>query len=46
MDTALADAIIKYRDDVGGFLALTELKSAMGLDAVTYKQLAKSLVVN
>lgn len=46
MDTMLADAIIKYREDFGGFLALTELKSAMGLDANTYKQLAKSLTVN
>jgi len=46
MDGALADAIIKYRQDFGGFLALTELKSAMGLDASTYKELAKSLVVN
>jgi competence protein ComEA len=46
MDAALADAIIKYRLDFGGFIALTELKSAMGLDANTYKQLAKSLTVN
>ena len=46
MDAPLADAIIKYREDFGGFLALTELKSAMGLDANTYKQLAKSLIVN
>jgi competence protein ComEA len=46
IDAALADAIIKYREDFGGFLALTELKSAMGLDATTYKQLAKSLTVN
>ena len=45
MDGTLADAIIKYRDDFGGFIALTELKSAMGLDANTYKQLAKSLTV-
>src|SRR5260370_27241437 len=45
MDAALADAIIKYRQDFGGFLALTELKSAMGLDAATYKRLAKSLAV-
>ena len=45
MDAALADAIIKYREDAGGFLALTELKSAMGLDTTTYKQLAKSLSV-
>jgi competence protein ComEA len=45
MDATLADAIIKYRDDFGGFLALTELKSAMGLDASTYQQLAKSLTV-
>jgi competence protein ComEA len=45
MDAALADAIIKYREDFGGFIALTELKSAMGLDASTYKQLVKSLMV-
>jgi len=46
MDAALADAIIKYREDFGGFIAVTELKSAMGLDANTYKELAKSLAVN
>jgi competence protein ComEA len=46
MDGPLADAIIKYREDFGGFIALTELKSAMGLDAATYKQLAKSLIAN
>jgi competence protein ComEA len=46
MDAALADAIIKYREDFDGFIALTELKSAMGLDANTYKELAKSLIVN
>jgi len=45
MDAALADAIIKYRQDFGGFAALTELKSAMGLDATTYKQLSKTLTV-
>jgi competence protein ComEA len=45
MDPALADAIIRYRRDYGAFTALTELKSAMGLDAATYKQLAKSLTV-
>lgn len=45
MDALLADAIIKYRQDFGGFTALTELKSAMGLDANTYKELAKSLTV-
>lgn len=45
MDGALADAIITYRRTFGGFGALTELKSAMGLDAATYKQLAKSLTV-
>jgi competence protein ComEA len=45
MDGTLADAIIRYREDFGGFLALTELKSAMGLDATTYKELAKSLTV-
>jgi competence protein ComEA len=46
MDAALADAIIKYRQDFGGFVALTELKSEMGLDASTYKLLTKSLVLN
>jgi len=45
MDAALADAIIAYRRDYGAFTALTELKSALGLDAATYKQLAKSLSV-
>ena len=45
MDGPLADAIIKYREDFGGFIALTELKSVMGLDAATYKQLTKSLIV-
>ena len=45
MDGPLADAIIKYREDFGGFIALTELKSVMGMDAATYKQLSKSLVV-
>ena len=46
IDAALADAILTYRQDFGGFVALTELKSAMGLDANTYKELAKSLTVN
>jgi competence protein ComEA len=45
MDAQLADAIIAYREEFGGFVALTELKSAMGLDANTYKELAKSLTV-
>ena len=45
IDAALADAIIKYRLNFGGFVALTELKSAMGLDVATYKQLTKSLAV-
>ena len=45
MDAALADAIIKYRQDFGGFAGLTELKSAMGLDAATYKQLSTTLTV-
>ena len=45
MDASLADAIIKYRQDFGGFVALTELKSAMGLDAGSYKRLARSLTV-
>jgi competence protein ComEA len=46
VDAALADAIITYRQDYGGFKDLTELKSGIGLDAVTYKRLAKSLAVN
>lgn len=46
VDAALADAIIKYRQDYGGFKDLTELKSGIGLDAVTYKRLAKALTVN
>jgi competence protein ComEA len=46
IDAALADAILAYRQDFGGFIALTELKSAMGLDTTTYKELAKSLTVN
>ncbi len=45
MDVALADAILQYRQDFGGFAALTELKSAMGLDANTYQQLSKTLTV-
>ncbi|HKV32140.1 MAG TPA: ComEA family DNA-binding protein [Candidatus Dormibacteraeota bacterium] len=45
MDGVLADAIIRYRQDYGSFTALTELKSAMGLDAATYKQLARTLTV-
>jgi competence protein ComEA len=45
MDPALADAIITFRQNYAGFTALTELKSAMGLDAATYKQLAKTLTV-
>jgi competence protein ComEA len=45
MDATLADAIVKYRQDFGAFLALTELKSAMGLDAATYRRLAMSLAV-
>lgn len=45
MDPLLADAIISYREANGGFQALTELKSSMGIDATLYKQLAKSLTV-
>ena len=45
IDPALADAIITYRQNYGRFTVLTELKSAMGLDAATYKQLAKTLTV-
>jgi competence protein ComEA len=45
MDAQLADAIIQYREEFGGFVALTELKSGMGLDAATYRELAESLIV-
>ena len=45
MDLALADAIITYREQFGSFIALSELKSGLGLDASTYKQLARSLTV-
>ena len=45
MDPVMADAIISYREQYGGFQSLTELKSNLGLDAVTYKQLANSLNV-
>jgi len=45
MDAQLVDAIIQYREDVGGFNVLTELKSALGLDATTYNELARSLMV-
>jgi len=46
IDAALADAIITYRQNYGGLRDLAELKSAMGLDAITYKRLMKSLAVN
>ena len=46
MDAALADALIKYREEFGGFTALTELKSGMGLDAETYRRIVKSFVLN
>ena len=45
MDVQLVDAIIRYREDFGGFVALTELKSELGLDANTYSELARSLTV-
>lgn len=45
MDAGLADAIISYRDAYGGFTRLSELKSALGVDAVLYRQLQKSLTV-
>lgn len=45
MDPGLADAILAYRQQEGGFLKLTELKSELGLDASTYKQLARYLRV-
>jgi competence protein ComEA len=45
MDPGLADAIISYRDVYGGFARLSELKSALGVDATLYKQLQKSLTV-
>jgi competence protein ComEA len=46
MDPDLAAAIIGYRDSYGGFVDLTELKSALGIDANLYKRLARSLTVS
>lgn len=43
MDPSLADAIIAYREQAGGFQKLSELKSQLGVDAVLYRQLAKAL---
>lgn len=43
MDASLADAIIGYREQSGGFQKLTELKTALGVDTVLYKQLSKGL---
>jgi competence protein ComEA len=45
MDAQLVDAIIQYREDFGGFVALTELKSELGLDANTYNELARFLML-
>lgn len=45
MDLALADAIIAYREQFGSFIALSELKSGLGLDASTYQRLARSQAV-
>ena len=45
MDVALADAIIQYREEFGGFVDLAELKSGLGLDAAAYRELARSLMV-
>ena len=46
MDPDLAAAIISYRSSTGGFLDLTELKSALGIDGTLYKRLARSLTVS
>lgn len=43
VDASLADAIIAYREQAGGFQKLSELKSQLGVDAVLYKQLARAL---
>jgi competence protein ComEA len=43
MDAALADAIIGYREQTGGFQKLAELKSQLGVDTTLYKQLARGL---
>lgn len=45
MGAAIADGIIAYREQYGGFTAITELKTALGLDATTTKQLSKALTV-
>lgn len=43
VDASLADAILAYRAQAGGFQKLSELKSQLGVDAVLYKQLARAL---
>jgi competence protein ComEA len=45
MDPDLARAIIQYRDEFGGFLTLTELKTDLGVDNDLYKELSRFLTV-
>ncbi len=46
LDPELVDAILRYRQESGGFHRLSELKSALGLDNALYRQLQKSLTVS
>jgi competence protein ComEA len=45
MPAGLAEAIVRYRDDWGGFTTLSELRSALGVDSATVTALGHSLKV-
>jgi competence protein ComEA len=45
IDPLLADAIIAYREQYGGFQRVDELKSGLGVDAELYARLKQSLIV-
>jgi len=45
MPSGLAEAIVRYRDDWGGFSALSELRSALGVDPATVTALGHYLKV-
>ena len=45
IDPLLADAIVAFREQYGGFQRLDELKSGLGVDAQLYSRLKQSLIV-
>lgn len=45
MPQGLPEAIIQYRDEWGGFVSLSELKTVLGVDSATEKELAKYLKI-